>query len=114
MKTLTIKSPWAQYIFRSGKDIENRSWKTNYRGPMLIHTSNNPKSSESGMIMGIVELFDCQPPGNLLTSGNKWAINGFYHWIFKNPREFKIKIPVKGKLNLWDYDFSPSFLKELL
>jgi hypothetical protein len=37
MKTLTIKQPWASLIAHGIKDIENRSWKTNYRGRILIH-----------------------------------------------------------------------------
>ena len=39
MKTLSIKNPYA-YLCASGiKDIENRSWKTNFRGTFLIHAS---------------------------------------------------------------------------
>lgn len=37
MKTLTIKQPWATLIAHSEKMIETRSWKTSYRGPLLIH-----------------------------------------------------------------------------
>lgn len=36
-KALTVKQPWALAITRLGKDVENRSQRTKYRGPVLIH-----------------------------------------------------------------------------
>lgn len=39
MKTLSIKQPWAILIASGIKDIENRTWKTNYRGRIYIHAS---------------------------------------------------------------------------
>jgi hypothetical protein len=39
MKALSIRNPWAWAIIHAGKNIENRSWSTNYRGPFLIHAS---------------------------------------------------------------------------
>ena len=42
MKALTIKNPWALLIAHGVKPIENRTWKTNFRGPFLIHTSQKP------------------------------------------------------------------------
>lgn len=38
MKALSIRQPWAWLIVNGHKDIENRTWPTNYRGPILIHT----------------------------------------------------------------------------
>ena len=37
MKAITIKQPWAWAIIFAGRDIENRSWYTHHRGPLLIH-----------------------------------------------------------------------------
>ncbi|MBL8048095.1 MAG: ASCH domain-containing protein [Chthonomonas sp.] len=37
MKVLSIRQPWAWAIIHGGKDIENRNWRTNYRGPLAIH-----------------------------------------------------------------------------
>lgn len=36
MRILTIRPPWAQAIFH-GKDVENRTWSTDYRGPVAVH-----------------------------------------------------------------------------
>jgi len=114
MKVLTVKSPWAQNIIRDGKNIENRTRQTKYRGQLLIHVSKNPESPESGMIIGMVDLVDCLPPDNLMTIGNKWAMKYHYHWILENPKEFKVKIPARGQLNIWDYDIDPKILKGML
>jgi len=39
MKIISIKQPWATLIAHGIKDMENRSWSTRYRGPVLIHAS---------------------------------------------------------------------------
>lgn len=42
MKALTVKQPWANLIISGLKDIENRTWKTNFRGRVYIHCSQKP------------------------------------------------------------------------
>ncbi|MFA5849961.1 MAG: ASCH domain-containing protein [Bacteroidales bacterium] len=84
MKTLTVKQPWASLIVEGIKDIENRTWKTNFRGRVLIHSSARPVSGfynmaltpyqnayvhsnnkldafkgVNGAIIGSVEIVDC-------------------------------------------------------
>jgi hypothetical protein len=49
MKAITIKQPWASLIVHGIKDIENRSWKTNYRGKILIHAAAKPARIELSM-----------------------------------------------------------------
>lgn len=39
MKALSIRQPWAWLIVNGYKDIENRTWRTDYRGKLLIHAS---------------------------------------------------------------------------
>ena len=41
MKALTIKEPWASLIINGYKEYEFRSWKTNYRGKILIHAGKS-------------------------------------------------------------------------
>lgn len=38
-KTLSVKCPYAYLICLGIKDVENRSWNTEYRGRLLIHSS---------------------------------------------------------------------------
>lgn len=109
MKALSVRQPWAWAIIHAGKDIENRTWATNYRGPLAIHagktctlddwedgvylikkmTGKKPPPQESsrmvrGAVIGTVELVDCTPA----THGEGWGgmnPNGF-HWHLRNPK----------------------------
>lgn len=126
MKAVTIKQPWASLIAAGLKDIENRSWKTNYRGRVLIHAAaapvkeglaalNNKQLFElmnrenwdtefenlpNGAIVGSVEIVDC-----VQNHPSKWAQEGFWHWVLANPVLFPKPITgVKGKLSFWEYD----------
>ena len=37
VKAISIMQPWAWLIVNGHKDIENRDWRTNFRGPVAIH-----------------------------------------------------------------------------
>lgn len=39
VKALTLHQPWASLIALGVKTIETRSWKTDYRGPLVIHAA---------------------------------------------------------------------------
>lgn len=39
MKALSLRQPWAWMVVHGGKTIENRVWKTSFRGEFLIHAS---------------------------------------------------------------------------
>jgi len=48
MKALSLSRPWAWAMFH-GKDIENRTWPTSYRGRIIIHAAlswNKERSHE--------------------------------------------------------------------
>jgi len=36
---LSVRQPWAWLIVLGYKDVENRTWRTRYRGPLLIHAA---------------------------------------------------------------------------
>lgn len=38
MKALTVRQPWATLLAIEAKAVETRSWKTDYRGPVLMPT----------------------------------------------------------------------------
>jgi len=40
VKALSITRPWSELILR-GKDVENRTWTTGYRGSLLIHSAQS-------------------------------------------------------------------------
>jgi len=37
MKAITLRQPWATLVAIGAKEIETRSWRTSYRGPIAIH-----------------------------------------------------------------------------
>lgn len=39
MKVISLLQPWASLVVMGAKKIETRSWKTSYRGEILIHAS---------------------------------------------------------------------------
>ena len=42
MKALSVKNPWAMLITLGIKPIENRTWRTDFRGRIHIHASQKP------------------------------------------------------------------------
>lgn len=125
MKTLTIKQPWADLIVIGQKDIENRSWKTNFRGRIYVHAGQRvaevypailPLSKDFdpvGMelakiltrrevvsaIVGEVDIIDC-----VKNHPSKWAMQGHWHWVLANPVKYiQPIIEVKGKQSFWTY-----------
>jgi hypothetical protein len=94
---LTVQQPFASAIFRAGKDVENRPWRTGYRGRFWIHAAKQPRRREwptarrrglwlpdeplpRGVILGCVELVDC-----VRNADSPWAVRGQYHWILARP-----------------------------
>jgi len=97
MKALSIRQPWVYHIFHSGKDIENRTWKTSYRGTIIIHAASKPCNGlPVGCLVGTVDIVDC-----VTQSDSKW-FTGPYGLVLANPRLFKAPIPYKGQLKLFD------------
>ena len=125
MKVLTIREPWASLIINGYKKYEFRSWKTNYRGKILIHTSQKVEKEMlsrfkdynlncvSGSIIGEAELTDCilvdeEFNQNLRKSDN--VVYGKsnhvekYAWKLENIKKYDKTIPMKGKLGLWNIE----------
>jgi len=66
MKAISIKQPWASLIVHGIKNIENRTWKTHFRGRVYIHASGK----SAGNLMALLnhsqmsELIDYQHINN--------------------------------------------------
>lgn len=125
MKVLTIREPWASLIINGYKKYEFRSWKTNYRGKILIHTSQKIEKEMlsrfkdynlncvRGSIIGEAELTDCilvdeEFNQNLRKTDN--VVYGKsnhvekYAWKLENIKKYDKTIPMKGKLGLWNIE----------
>ena len=125
MKALTIREPWASLIVNGHKKYEFRSWKTNYRGKILIHAGLNIEkdvlsrfndyhlSYVEGAIIGEAELVDCilvsEEFNNALNLIDPivYGISNHtrnYAWKLENIKKYEDVIFVKGHLGLWNYD----------
>lgn len=115
MKAISIKQPWASLVAAGHKTVECRTWKTHYRGPLLICSSkgdfeiNDGLIAPGGMALGVVELIDVRPmtkadlePAYLPEDWHNDALKGFA-WHVKKLYEIK-PFPVTGKLNLFSVD----------
>jgi hypothetical protein len=67
MRALSIRQPWASLIIFAGKNIENREWKTGYRGPILIHASKRMTKAEKENAFDCAE-FDCDVSPEVLAA----------------------------------------------
>lgn len=117
MKALSVHPYFAMSIVVGIKTVELRTWKTEYRGDILIcSTAKKCHGTIPSHALGVVTLADIVPfnrkkhleaadvkPGEL----NK-NFEGFA-WILENPRIIK-PVPVKGKLSLWDFDGEIEYL----
>lgn len=119
MRAIVICQPYASAIFMDSnpKNVENRTWSTNYRGPLAIlagksrkwfsEAANQPAMFEPlqpwdnlplGQIIGVVDLVDVQPMSPDLEL-NPWAF-GPYCWVLRNPRSI-IPVSFRGKQGLF-------------
>jgi hypothetical protein len=116
IRCLAGHQPFAWAVMTGVKDIENRSWSTDYRGPIVILASSrktdvNQLTKASKLpernfvysaVRGIVDLVDVVPMSEDLEP-NPWAF-GPYCWRVANPRLFPEAIPAKGKRMLYAID----------
>lgn len=125
MKVLTIKEPWASLIINGYKKYEFRSWKTNYRGKILIHAGKSIEKDMlikfknyniecyKGAIIGEAFLTDCilvdDDFENKLLEIDPIVYGRENHemkYAFKleNIVKYENPIYINGKLGLWNYE----------
>jgi hypothetical protein len=128
MKCLTICQPHALFVCEDPakleamgiepKRIENRKWRTPYRGPLLIHAGASrkwltpfkhlPIKPVFSAILGVAELTDIWSrtgrdiPAWVRTHQHTDDIEGMCWWHLTNVRRFKKPIPYSGALGLFE------------
>lgn len=128
MKVITIRQPFATLIAEGLKEYEFRSWKTEYRGEILIHAGKTVDREAiqrfsglgmkypTGCILAKATLDDCIEVDDELremlrqknfpiysgtTENLEWKGYGFH---LKDVEHIE-PIPAKGMLGLWEYTF---------
>lgn len=141
IKCLSIRPAWAWMIIHlqapHWKDVENRSWTTKYRGPLLIHASQGlthdeyeeacalalsagqadasqlPKFRDMdlirGRLIGAVRLSNVAPPGKVVSP---WHDSDSYGWQLTDRVVFTPRA-LTGKLSLYEVELTPDELARL-
>lgn len=113
-KVLSVRQPYAWAIIYGGKDVENRTWHSDFRGPVLIHAGMQwhavgseelsrrmhitvPSDLPLGGIVGMVEVMDC-----VTTHPSPW-FEGPYGYVLQNPKPLPF-LACPGHLGFYDAD----------
>ena len=128
MKVISIKQPFASLIAAGIKQYEFRTWKTNYRGELLIHAGKGVDKKAmkkfekynleypSGAIIAKVNLSDCikvdEDFRKVLEEENPLVYSSIIKhsewegYAFKMENVVEIDpIEISGKLSLWEFDY---------
>ncbi|MFD1121668.1 ASCH domain-containing protein [Methylophilus flavus] len=129
IKALSLKQPFAWLIANGYLLVDDRTWGTQYRGPILIHASKglyeayyqHIKSNtdvpipdrdklEYGGVVGIAKLVLCSKPGELpagISREQRAHFGGvhqeYYGFLFEQARPLPL-IPCAGKLGIFEID----------
>lgn len=130
MKVITIKQPFATLIAKGYKEYEFRTWRTKYRGDILIHAGKGIDKEAMkrfeylnleypiGQIIAKATITDCVYVDDELKSILRKKDDQVYHGVIKENSNwdgygFKLEnvqeiepIPINGKLSLWDYNYN--------
>jgi hypothetical protein len=117
----SIRQPWAFLIASGFKDIENRSWRTNFRGEFFIHAGKSFDSDgfraleewcepeiriqvpyknefELGGIVGRARIVDC-----VEDSESDWFF-GPYGFVIEDAQRMDFR-PLRGQLGFFEASF---------
>lgn len=126
IKALTICQPWAWAVLHGPRDgvawkrFENRSWSSDYTGPLVIHAGKSdgwmlrgmafleeqgcrPLRSELafGAILGVVDMVDCVRPSAARRpdgSRDPFAMDDSpWCHVYARPRRLAAPVPWKGQ-----------------
>jgi hypothetical protein len=118
LKALSGTECWFTAMLKFGKDIENRSWKSSFRGTIALHAAKGmprseyekskeyieritgraaPRPDELKLqsIIGLIDIVDC-----VTSSKSPWFF-GPYGFVVRNPVVLPEPIPCSGALSFW-------------
>ena len=130
MKCLSVSQPFAYLIITGKKTIELRNWNTNFRGEFFIHSPLKIRKKDCkrlkinhdlvrGAIVGKATLYDVKEYHTnkevMMDKQYHFASKDFqnkkFGFLLKNPKQFRIPIPWKGKLGFFNIELPKSVVK---
>lgn len=120
MRAITIWQPYPYGIVKGWKSHETRSWRTSYRGPLMIHAAQRidrvvihraqlygyeiPDDLPTGVVVALVDLSDIQS-APAVTMRDQWCWSdyrdGRWAWALGDIRVLHEPVPAQGKQGLW-------------
>jgi hypothetical protein len=117
---LSIRQPWAWCILNAGKDVENRTWSTTFRGLFAIHAARGMTSREydacqafmrlRGIRTELPKFHDFDRGGIVGIARLTNCVEGCLSPWWMGPIGFKladvVKVPfrpMKGRLHFWKH-----------
>ena len=118
---LSVRQPWAELILAGRKTLELRTWITDYRGPLWLHTgkAEDPELDRlfglsdlpRGAFVGRFDLTDVAP----LDAGRweRWRNQhcdpgpytpGSFAWVIEGAERLPEPVPAPGKLKVYEID----------
>ena len=131
MKAISLTQPWATLVAIGAKRYETRSWKTEFRGRLLIHAAkgfprwareccDEPLFREAlaeagysrwqslpvGYILGSVGVLDCMSTESVEVDDREREFGDYgparWAWQLDQPRKLTIPYSCVGALGLWN------------
>lgn len=117
MRVLTVRQPWADAIALFGKDVENRTWTTKYRGLLAILAGRTMDGDaipiveaiaetslemplRGGSVIALVDLVGVHHADDHEEPCSPWAQPEQFHWELANARPLARPFGLFGSLGL--------------
>lgn len=118
VRALTIRQPWAGAVTHLGKRTENRSWRSGYRGLVLLHAAKEAdtrlitqaRQSDPDLplhrqaVIATAKITGCHQARRTEQGGiccSPWGEPGLWHWEIKAVHPLARPVSCSGALNLW-------------
>lgn len=125
VRGLTLTQPWASLVASGHKRFETRSWRTSYRGVLLIHAAKGfppearafaaeeralgriPERIPRAAVVAVACLTDVRPVEQVapFVSGLERHLGDYspdrYAWQLEDVRSLEEPVPWSGALGLW-------------
>ena len=118
MRALSIRQPWAWLVVNGYKDMENRTWRSRFRGRIYVHAGQKvvaddypeqreyiteagiiiPRDLPRGTIVGEVTITGC-----IAASDSPWFC-GPYGFTLEDPVAYDTPKPCRGRLGFFLVD----------